>query len=115
MVIKSHQNRRQEVFNREALRFCGGALDLCGVLDILKIDKTYTDLQCFMFQFGGAWSFVWGAKPTVAPRGDGTESHNGFATVRELKYASQHCSDKTMDDKMALYRECCFPNCTKSW
>jgi len=23
--------------------------------------------------------------------------------------------DKTMDDKMALYRECCFPICTKSW
>jgi len=25
-----------------------------------------------MFQFGGAWSFVWGAKPIKAPRGDGT-------------------------------------------
>jgi len=25
-----------------------------------------------MFQFGGAWSFVWGAKPPKAPRGDGT-------------------------------------------
>ena len=32
----------------------------------LKIDKNSTDLQCFMFQFGGAWSFVWGAKPPVA-------------------------------------------------
>jgi len=20
-----------------------------------------------------------------------------------------------MDGKMTLYRECCFPNCTKSW
>ena len=25
-----------------------------------------------MFQFGGAWSFIWGAKPTNFPRGDGT-------------------------------------------
>jgi len=40
------------------------------------------------------------------------KSHNGFATVREIKYTSQHCCDKTKDNKMALYRECCFPNCT---
>jgi len=25
-----------------------------------------------MFQFAGAWSFVWGANPPKAPRGDGT-------------------------------------------
>jgi len=25
-----------------------------------------------MFQFGGAWRFVWGAKLPKAPRGDGT-------------------------------------------
>jgi len=25
------------------------------------------------------------------------------------------CSDKTVDDKMALYCECCFPNSTKLW
>jgi len=31
----------------------GGALRLCGGFDILKIDKTSTDLKCFMFQFGG--------------------------------------------------------------
>ena len=35
--------------------------------------------------------------------------------IREMKYTSQHCCDKTMDGQMALYRECCFPNCTKSW
>jgi len=40
---------------------------------------------------------------------------NGFTTAREMKYTSQHSCDKTMDDKMALYRECCFRNCTKSW
>jgi len=40
------------------------------------------------------------------------KSHNGFATVREMMYTSQHCCDKTKDNKMALYRECCFPNWT---
>jgi len=38
-----------------------------------------------------------------------------FTSVREMKYTSQHCCDKTMDGKMALYRECYFPNCSKSW
>ena len=32
-----------------------------------------------------------------------------------MTYTSQHCCDKTMDDKMALYLEFCFPNCKKSW
>jgi len=32
-----------------------------------------------------------------------------------MKHTSQHCCDKTMDVKLALYRECCFLNCTKSW
>jgi len=36
-------------------------------------------------------------------------------TVKEMKYTSQHCCDKTMDSKMTFYRECCFPNCSKSW
>jgi len=31
------------------------------------------------------------------------------------RHCSQHCCDKTMDGKMALYRECCFPNCKISW
>ena len=41
-------------------------------------------------------------------------SHNSFTTVREMKYASQHCCDKTIDDKTSLYREQCFPNFTNS-
>jgi len=32
------------------------------------------------------------------------KSHNNFATAREIKFASRHCCDKTMDDSMALYR-----------
>jgi len=39
----------------------------------------------------------------------------GLATVREMYFSSQHCCDKTMDDKMALYRECCFHNFIKLW
>jgi len=42
---------------------------------------------------------------------DIVKSHNGFAAVREMKNTSQHCCDKTMDGKMALYRECCFQDC----
>jgi len=51
------QNRRQKVFNRKALRFCGVFAFVRG-LDILKIDKISTDLQSFMFQFERDWSFV---------------------------------------------------------
>jgi len=32
-----------------------------------------------------------------------------------MKYTSQHCCHKTMDVRMGLYRECCFPNCKKLW
>jgi len=41
--------------------------------------------------------------------------HYTFTTLREMKYTSQNCCDKTMDDTMGLYRECCFPNCKKLW
>ena len=56
-----------------------------------------------------------GADPASKFRGGDlvVKSHNSIVTVREMKYTSQSCSDKTMDDKMALYRECCFPDCTK--
>jgi len=42
-------------------------------------------------------------------------AHYAFTTVGEMKYTSQHGCDKTVKGKMASYRECCFPNCTKSW
>ena len=35
----------------------------------------------------------------------GSQFHNGFAAVREMKYTSLHCSDKTMNDRMASHRE----------
>jgi len=34
----------------------------------------------------------------------GSKSQNGFA-IKEMKHTSQHCCDKRMDDRMALYRE----------
>ena len=41
-------------------------------------------------------------------------SHNSSAAVRGMKYISEYCCDKTVDDKMAFNRERCFPTCTKS-
>jgi len=41
-------------------------------------------------------------------------SQNNFTAIREIKYTSQNCRDKTVDNRIALYRECCFPNGTKS-
>jgi len=38
------------------------------------------------------------------------KAHYAFTTVREMKYTSQHCCDKTMDGKLALYREALFRN-----
>jgi len=52
-----YQNRRQKVFNKGALHLCGGGLD------ILKIDKNSTNLQRFLFQFGGLGA----AKHTKSP------------------------------------------------
>jgi len=42
-------------------------------LDILIFDKKFTDLQCFIVQFGGGLeNCLVGAKPTKAPWVDGT-------------------------------------------
>jgi len=66
------QNRRQEVVNRGALPLCGG-LYVCAEGGLtFKVDKCCIDLQRFIFQFWGAWSYIWGNKPTKAPSGDGT-------------------------------------------
>jgi len=59
------QNRRQKVFNRVVLQFCG--LICAGGFVIIKLTQNSTYLQCFTFQFGKAWSFAWGAKPTKGP------------------------------------------------
>jgi len=50
----------------------GGLYACAGGLDITKFDKNSTCLWYFLIQFGEAWSFVWGNKPTKAPLDDGT-------------------------------------------
>jgi len=59
------QNRRQKVFNRGALRLCRGAWHS-------EIWQKLHWFEVFHISIWGAWSFVWGAKPTIDPRGDGT-------------------------------------------
>jgi len=58
------QNRRQKIFNRGLCVFAGGLGFVQGV-DTLKTDKTQL-IYSILFLFGGAWSFVWGAKPPKA-------------------------------------------------
>jgi len=38
-----------------------------------KFDKNSTNLQCFIFPYGGIGAVFGVAKPTKAPRGDGTD------------------------------------------
>ena len=61
------QNRRQKVFNR-GLCVSAGGLRLCGVA---WHSKNWQKLHWFIVFhvsiWGGAWSFVWGTKPTKAP------------------------------------------------
>jgi len=40
---------------------------------------------------------------------------SGLTEVYCILCILQHCCDKTMDDKMALYRECCLPNCMQNY
>jgi len=42
--------------------------------------------------------------------GNQVSSRIRSTTVREMKFTSQHCCDKTIGGNVALYRECCFPN-----
>jgi len=54
------QNCRWKVFNRGALRLCGG-------LDILKIDKNSTWFIVFHVSILGSWSFIWELSPPKPP------------------------------------------------
>jgi len=52
--------------------------------------------------------------PRLVKRGDFSnihyvvKSHYGFATVKMMKYISQHCYDKIMDGKMVLHANVVF-------
>ena len=45
----------------------GGPCSFAGGAWHYKINQNFTYLSCFTVQFGGAWSFFWGDKPTKAP------------------------------------------------
>jgi len=47
-----------------------------------NFDKNSTTLWCFIFQFGAAWSFFGGAKPTKAPLSDGS----GYTVYKLIIY-----------------------------
>ena len=58
---------RKKVSNSGVLRFCGGALDLSGGLDIEKLTKIQLiimNVSCF--NLGGLGALCGGAKPPVA-------------------------------------------------
>jgi len=63
-----------ERFQNGDLQFCGKVFRLCGGASHYKTNQNSTYLLFFTFQFWGAWIFVWVAKPTKAPRGDGTDT-----------------------------------------
>jgi len=70
------QNRRQKVFNRGALRVCGG-------LDIIKLIKLHWFIV-FHVSIWGVEALFGEAKPTKAPRGDRTARNpgRGVPTIR---------------------------------
>ena len=69
---RATQNRRQKVFNRGTLRFCGGLWVCPGGAWHRKIDKNSTDYSVSCFNLGGLEALSGGAKPPKARRGDGT-------------------------------------------
>ena len=71
-----HQNCRQKVFNREALRFCTG-------LDIENLVKIPLIYSVSYFNLGDS-VFVWGLNPSNPLRGNGTVSHLTSTTCRSF-------------------------------
>jgi len=59
------QNRRQKVFNRGVLQFCGG-------LEIIRLTKTPHVDSVSRFNLGWLGTLFGGAKPTKPRSGDGT-------------------------------------------
>jgi len=53
-------------------------------------DKKCTDLLCFTFQFGRLGALFRGAKPTKAPRGDGTDIISQIMAVNRVSAHSLH-------------------------
>ena len=81
-------------------RFNGRKLCVCawclwGCVGVLLQCRAACPKQRSKVRGGANFNNIWQSKSQYA-----------FATVREMK---------SMDGKMALCRECCFPNCTKRW
>ena len=77
--------------------------NLCTCFDVYTILLHFVHAGADKSRGGGAISVRFGSQVSQP-----------FGSAREMKHTSQHCFDKTMDDKMALYRKCCLPNCRKS-
>ena len=77
------QNRRQKVVNRGALRSCRRGLTF-------KFDKNSTNFYCFIFQFGGSWSFLGDLSPPKHPRGDGTAGNPILCCASEQYHFKMH-------------------------
>jgi len=79
---------------------------LCRGLDILKFDKNSTSVSYFNL---GDWSFVWGAIPTKAPHGAGTEQMSklhGTACYRQCGSFATELSRLDTYEKRKIVRWC---------
>jgi len=65
------QNRRQKVFNRGALQFCGGLFVCAGELDIIKLTKTPLIYSVSRFNWGGLELCLRGLSPPKPPMATG--------------------------------------------
>jgi len=67
-----------------------------------KFDKNSTNLQCFIFQFGRAWSFVWGLSPPKPPLATGLiDTKQQLATTSystQIVTFSWHCAIGAMHE-----------------
>jgi len=66
------QNRRQKVFNRGALQFCGGLCVCAGGLGIIKFTTIPPIYSASRFSLGDLELCLGGLSPPKPPRGDGT-------------------------------------------
>jgi len=78
-------DRRQRVFNRGALQFCGGLCVCAGGLDIIKLTKIPLIYSVSRINLGGLGALIGGLSQPKPPRGDGTGSHACPPSITPLK------------------------------
>jgi len=86
MLVGLTQNRRQKVFNRRALQFCGGLFLCAWGLDIIKLTKTPLIYSVSRFNLGCLGLCSGELSPPKPPRGDGAglTSENPLLTSPEV-------------------------------